>query len=82
MTPEEIFDKWMKLVWPALKPDNPYRELARLAFMAGRASAINLDGLIDEFESVENLDELIAEFDAELPFSEPTKHFGRKRLRR
>lgn len=82
MTPDEIFEKWMKLVWPALKPDNPYRELARLAFMVGRASVINLDELITEFDTVNNLDELSAEFEAELPFNKPIKYFGRKGLRR
>jgi hypothetical protein len=82
MTPDEIFEKWIKLVWPALKPDNPYRELARQAFIAGRASVVNLEGLIAEFEAVNNLDELIAEFDAELPFNKPRRHFGRKPLRR
>ena len=82
MTPDEIFEKWMKLIWPALKPDNPYREFARQAFMAGRASVINPDELIAEFATVNNLDELAAEFDAALPFNKPRKHFGRKPLRR
>jgi hypothetical protein len=50
--------------------------------MAGRASVINLGELIAEFDTVNNLDELSAEFEAELPFNKPIKYFGRKGLRR
>jgi hypothetical protein len=53
MTPDEIFEKWINLAWPGLKPTSDRYELAKAAFTVGRAS-------------VKNPEELIAELDAEL----------------
>jgi len=51
MTRDEMFEKWIALAWPGLKPTSDRYGLAKKAFMVGRLSVTNPEELVAGFAS-------------------------------